>query len=89
MTTYTLTVQTVIDGVPASLQIHAESMNEVRNALTLLKQYGMLAETQPENGNGNAPVCHVHKTKMKPSQYGGYFCPVKDASGSYCKVKQS
>jgi hypothetical protein len=89
MTHYTFTIQATVDGVTAPLQIHAETMNEMRNALTLLRQYEFLAETQAENGNGNAPVCHVHKTKMKPSQYGGYFCPVKDASGSYCKVKQS
>lgn len=84
MTTYTMTVPVSIDGVHAPLQVHAETMNELRNALTLLRQYEFIAE----NGNGDTPICHVHKVKMKPSQYGGWYCSVKDSAG-YCKVKQS
>jgi hypothetical protein len=42
MTTYTLTVPVNIDGVTAPLQIHAESMNEVRRAVRLLKENGLL-----------------------------------------------
>jgi hypothetical protein len=84
MTTYTLTVQASIDGVTAPLQIHGESMNEIRHAVVLLKEHGLLVE----NGNGDAPRCHVHHKSMKPSQYGGWYCTVKDEAG-YCKVKQT
>jgi hypothetical protein len=94
--TYSFTVQANIDGVTAPLQIHGESMNELRHAVRLLKEHGLLVEPPDvqlfehrENGNGDAPKCHVHHRPMKQSQYGGWFCPVKDASGSYCKVKQS
>jgi hypothetical protein len=87
--TYTITVPITLDNVTAPLQIHAVSMNELKRAVRLLKENGLLVEMAPEPTNGDTPVCHVHKTKMKPSQYGGWFCPVKDASGSYCKVKQT
>jgi hypothetical protein len=43
------------------------------------------------NGNGpqpaaDGPVCQLHGP-MKPSKYGGYYCPSKMGDGSYCKEK--
>jgi len=55
---------------------------------------------QPMNGfkangqsNGNAPTCPTHGKPMKPSKFGGWYCPVKiaddDGAGNaiYCKQK--
>ena len=46
------------------------------------------------NGTGAAgPLCPVHKTPMKQSKHGGWYCPAKvaedDGSGRpvYCKAK--
>ena len=55
----------------------------------------------PSAGNGNgssssstqAPMCPTHKTPMKQSQHGGWYCPVRiaddDGAGKpvYCKQK--
>jgi len=44
-------------------------------------------------GSGEAPSCPTHGKAMKPSQYGGWYCPVKiaddDGMGKavYCKQK--
>ena len=60
--------------------------------------------SHPANGNGNgnghaleaaAPICPTHGKAMKPSQRGGWYCPVKiaedDGAGHpvYCKQKAS
>jgi hypothetical protein len=83
MTTYTLTVPVNIDGVTAPLQIHAESMNEVRHAVRLLKENDMLVA----NGNGDAPVCHVHHKPMKPSKKpNSWYCSARVGEG-YCDQK--
>ena len=44
------------------------------------------------NGNGEAaPICPSHNKPMKPSRFGGWYCPVKvaddDGSGKavFCK----
>jgi len=43
--------------------------------------------------NGNAPLCPTHGKPMKPSKYGGWYCPVKiaddggDGKPVYCKQK--
>jgi hypothetical protein len=43
--------------------------------------------------NGNTPLCPTHGKPMKPSKYGGWYCPVKiaddDGTGKpvYCKQK--
>jgi hypothetical protein len=46
------------------------------------------SQPQGDNGNGNAPApaCQYHGP-MKPSKYGGYYCPSKMGDGSYCKEK--
>ncbi len=38
------------------------------------------------NAADDAPLCQYHGP-MKPSNYGGYFCPSKMGDGSYCKSK--
>jgi len=43
--------------------------------------------------NGSAPTCPTHGKPMKPSKFGGWYCPVKiaddDGAGNaiYCKQK--
>jgi hypothetical protein len=83
VTHFTFTVQAAVDGVTAPLQIHAESMNEVRHAVRLLKENDMLVE----NGNGNAPKCPIHHKPMKPSKKpGAWYCSARVGEG-YCDQK--
>ena len=43
--------------------------------------------------NGTAPICPAHGEQMKPSKYGGWYCPVKvaddggDGKPVYCKQR--
>jgi hypothetical protein len=46
---------------------------------------------QPSNGNAapaaaNVPTCQYHGP-MKPSNFGGFYCPKKLHDGSYCQSK--
>jgi hypothetical protein len=36
---------------------------------------------------GAAPICNLHNRPMKPSKYGGWYCPAKLADNSYCQEK--
>lgn len=34
-----------------------------------------------------APTCRIHSQPMKPSKFGGWYCPNRDAEGEYCREK--
>lgn len=40
----------------------------------------------PGNGNVEPPLCPLHASPMKPSNYGGWFCSRKH-NGAYCTQK--
>ncbi len=74
--TYSLTVDAIIDGLTAPLAISASSVSELRKAVRLLQQHGLLV-----------PQCPTHHKPMKPSQYSGFYCTAKNGEGEYCKEK--
>lgn len=74
------------------------ALTRLDTAITHLEKIGSEpnAPAPATNGHaatGTAPICPTHGKPMKPSQRGGWFCPVKlledDGSGKpvYCKAK--
>ena len=55
--------------------------------------YSVPVATAAAPSDGGPPLCPTHKKPMKPSQHGGWYCPIKitedDGSGKpiYCKAK--
>ncbi len=83
---YSLTVHVQLEGITAPLAISADSVNELRKAVRLLKENGFIPE-QPASTNGEPPVCPVHHKAMKPSKKpGAWFCSAKVGDG-YCEQK--
>jgi hypothetical protein len=84
---YTLTVTVRLEGVTAPLQIHAETVNELRKQVQQLQEHDLiathLAETQAQKH-----MCQYHgPMKDSTKRPGTYFCPLKMGNGSYCKSK--
>jgi hypothetical protein len=54
---------------------------------------GRSARSDAPATNGSTPMCPTHGTPMKPSKFGGFYCPEKiadnDGTGKpiYCKQK--
>jgi hypothetical protein len=85
---YELTVQVQIEGLSAPLAISANSVNELRRAIRLLRENDMLAEQQPIPSTSNEPpICTVHNRAMKPSKKpGAWYCSARVGEG-YCDQK--
>jgi hypothetical protein len=72
----------------------ADLVERVDKLVSILidKGWGVAATGDSSQDTGGAPLCPIHKKPMKPSQHGGWFCPVKiaedDGSGKpvYCKA---
>jgi len=75
---YSVTLDATIEGLTLPLQVHADSVNEIRKAVRLLQANGLLV-----------PQCPAHPGRaMKPSKNGkGWYCSAKNADGEYCKEK--
>ena len=79
-----------IDGFPVQVEVEGKA-DALRGMIDRLKAIGALPpastiKSQIEPTNEDTPVCEFHG-KMKPSNYGGYFCPKKMGDGSHCKSK--
>ncbi len=87
---YTLTVNVQLEGITAPLQIHGNTVNELRELVRQLQQYDMIAAQQPQAETHGPPTCPIHHRELKASQKPGtYFCPAKDDTqpNGYCKHK--
>ncbi len=75
---YTLILDCTIEGIVAPLQVHAETVNDLRRAVRLLQANNFLV-----------PQCPAHPGRaMKPSKNGhGWYCTAKNAEGEYCKER--
>ena len=69
--TYTITVDATLEGLALPLQVHAESVNDLRKAVRLLQANGLLV-----------PQCPVHHRPMKQNSRG-WYCSAKVGDG-YC-----
>ncbi len=88
MSAYTLTVTIKLEGITAPLQIHGETVNELRERLHQLQQYDLIATHPAETPATAAHVCQYHgPMKESTKRPGTYFCPAKMGDGSYCKSK--
>lgn len=73
----------------------ADYFNKISSLKNWLKQNGYTPTGQRRANNGNgaqapqdaAPICNLHNRPMKPSKFGGFYCPAKLAAGDYCKEK--
>lgn len=82
-----------LDGFPIVLEGEGRAA-DLRLIIDRLKQIGaeppQAAIAQPTKPAGapaeDAPVCEYHGA-MKPSKFGGWFCPKKMGDGSHCKSK--
>lgn len=81
------------DDVEQTLYSLVEGLKSARNEyhLVVACSKNNTVSVVPSNGNENAPereapACQYHGP-MKPSQYGGWYCPSKMGDGSYCKEK--
>ncbi len=73
--TYTVTLDCTLEGLVVPLQVHAESVNDLRKAVRLLQANGLLV-----------PQCPVHHRAMKQNSRG-WYCSAKTADGTYCTEK--
>jgi len=69
---YTITLDATIEGLTVPLQVHADSINEIRKAIRLLTASNILV-----------PQCPTHHRAMKQNSRG-WYCSAKDAAGNYC-----
>ncbi len=69
---YSVTLDPTIEGLTVPLQVHAESVNDLRKAVRLLQANGLLV-----------PQCPKHHRAMKHNSHG-WYCSAKDAEGNYC-----
>ncbi len=69
--TYSLTLDATIEGLTVPLQVHAESVNDLRKAVRLLHANGLLV-----------PQCPKHHRAMKQNSRG-WYCSAKVGDG-YC-----
>ena len=83
----------VVDGYPVELTGHGRA-DDLRALVGRLRAIGatppMVGKPQLPNSDhtDDAPVCQYHGA-MKPSKFGGYFCPKKMGDGSHCKSKSA
>ncbi len=88
MNAYTLTVTVKLEGVTAPLQIHGETVQELRERLQQLQTYDLLATHPAETPAAPVHVCQYHGPMKESSKRPGtYFCPAKMGDGSYCRSK--
>ena len=88
MNAYTLTVTIKLEGITAPLQIHGETVNELRERVQQLQQYDLIATHPAETPATQRPVCEFHGPMKESSKRpGSWFCPSKMGSGEYCKSK--
>ena len=85
-------------GVVVRFDMSAPTVNELVERTDKLigvlvdKGYSAAVGTAAETSGGGPPLCPIHNKPMKPSQHGGWFCPIKiaddDGSGQpvYCKA---
>jgi len=74
--TYSITLDATLEGLAVSLQVSAESMNELRRAVRLLQANNFLV-----------PQCPTHHRPMKQNSRG-WYCSAKVGDG-YCNEKVS
>ena len=72
---YSVTIDAQIEGLTLPLQVHAESVNDLRKSIRLLQANGMLV-----------PQCPVHHRAMKQNSRG-WYCSAKNSDGEYCKER--
>ncbi len=85
---YTLTVTVKLEGITAPLQIHAETVNDLRKQVQQLQQHDLLATHPAETPAAARHVCEYHgPMKESTKRPGSWFCPAKMGDGSYCKSK--
>jgi hypothetical protein len=85
----THTISYVLDGFPITTQL--ETAASISDVVSRLKAIGAQppsksANLQSSEPTNDAPICEYHGA-MKPSKFGGYFCPKKMGDGSHCKSK--
>jgi hypothetical protein len=85
------------NGYDSMFTVRADSSQEFMDRVTKLLAwlptagFTPTARRSPQSTNGAqdaAPICNLHNRPMKPSKFGGHFCPAKLADGSYCQEKQ-
>src|SRR5262245_28694941 len=77
-----------LDGFPVSVEVEGRA-DSLRAMIAKLQAIG----AEPPSGtmtantpSASAPVCPIHRTKMKPSRKPGkFYCAGKDEDGEYCK----
>lgn len=85
-------------GVEVSFEFTAANSTDLVEGLDKLisslvdKGWSVPSSEVPVQQSGSPPLCPIHNKPMKPSQHGGWFCPVKiaedDGTGKpvYCKA---
>jgi hypothetical protein len=86
------TITATLDGFPFTVEAEGNA-DSLRALVARLKAIGAVppmeksGTTIPKISTADdAPVCEYHGS-MKPSKFGGYFCPKKMGDGSHCKSK--
>ncbi len=70
--TYSITLDCTLEGLAVPLQVHAETVNDLRKAVRLLQANNLVV-----------PQCPRHHRAMKQNSRG-WYCSAKDVEGNYC-----
>lgn len=82
-------INCLLDGYPITIEGDGNA-DSLRALVARLKAIGATPPERVyqkvEKPTDDAPVCEYHGS-MKPSKFGGFFCPKKMGDGSHCKSK--
>lgn len=81
-------IAATIKGFPIEVELEGKA-DSLLNLIERLERIGAVAPAQmPAAGHKAPPVCQIHNKPMKPSRKpGAYYCPNRNADGSYCDEK--